>query len=111
MKKLVDKINREIFYYGKVDELKIYLKKLSESLGIPLDEEINKLEEISSIRKNISTLFERIYYNKSRLYYRINSSDKKVQEEWFEFIKSRSEKIDEKFINENQNYSIEIKII
>jgi hypothetical protein len=107
MKKVIDGENYEIYYYGNVDELKIQLKNFSDSLGIHLDEEINKLEKITNSSENISTLFERIYYNSSRLYFRVNSSDKRIQKNHFEIIKKRTEKLDEIFIKKNQDYEIQ----
>jgi len=78
MKKIIDNKKFEIRYYGSVEELKVQLGNFYESLfNIPKEniaEELNNLEKIIRENyKNISTYYERGYYCKDELYYRVNS--------------------------------------
>lgn len=110
MKKVIDKERYEIFYYGSIEELKIYLKNFYESFGIIPDEEINKLEKISSGQnKHIGPVHERLYYSNRELKYRVNSSNPKEKEFLFPFMKKRAEKIDGKFLEENPRNNLEVE--
>ncbi len=113
MKKIINEKNYYVIYQGKIDELKNQLNYLIE-LWRPnwknqIIEDVSKLEKINIFEnKEISDMYQRIYYSNEKIFYRVNSSNRFIQKWVFPIMKKISKKADEKFIKKYSKNALEI---
>lgn len=110
MKKVIYENNFSIHYKGHIEELKSQLYFIFSELNFIVDENVENLESIKEF-EHVSNVYQRVYFSRSEIIYRPNSSNYEAKSLIFSMIKENSVHADEGFVKKCGKGALEVRIM